>query len=213
MRLPSPKPPRPLVAKVGGSLAGSPELTAWLAALDRYQGPLVLVPGGGAFADTVRSMQTKMRFGDAAAHDMALLAMRQYALALAALWPRLSCVGSLAAVRRALRTNKIACWAPDPETLDAALPRSWNVTSDTLSAWLAGELRIKKLLLIKSADVGSKLHIGLGELKRAKMLDAAFAQFGAASGAEIFVAGPGWLNSAATLLAQGQVPGARLRLP
>lgn len=196
--------------KLGGSLAGSRELTAWLAALDRFGGPLVLVPGGGPFADTVRTMQAKMRFSDAAAHQMALLAMRQYGLALAALWPRLACVGTLAAIRQALRTQNLACWAPSE--VSPALPSSWEVTSDTLSAWLAGELRAKKLLLIKSADMGRDLHIAVTDIVGAGTVDPLFPQFATASGAEIFIAGRGWLGSAASLLAQGQVPGARVRL-
>jgi aspartokinase-like uncharacterized kinase len=208
----SPKVPRLLVAKLGGSLADSRDLKAWLAALDGYAGPLVLVPGGGAFADAVRAMQAKMRFDDEAAHHMALLAMQQYGLALAALWPRLSCVSTLTTIRRALRMNQVACWAPDPMARAAALPKSWEVTSDTLSAWLAKELHAKKLLLIKSADIGSKLHIPIADLVKAKCVDPLFPKFAAASGAEVFIAGPSWLASADSLLAQGQVPGARVRL-
>jgi aspartokinase-like uncharacterized kinase len=206
------KAPRPLVVKLGGSLAGSRDLTAWLAVLDRFSGPLILVPGGGAFADTVRAMQAKMRLDDAAAHHMALLAMEQYGIALAALWPRLSCVATPAAIRSALRKNEVACWAPAYMARDADLPKSWEVTSDTLSAWLAKELGIKKLLLIKSADTGSRLHIGVAELVKAGTIDALFPRFAVASGADVFIAGPNWLASAGTLLAQGQVPGNRIRL-
>lgn len=95
----------PVTVKLGGSLAGSRDLAAWLEVLDQFSGPLILVPGGGAFADTVRAMQAKMRFDDEAAHHMALLAMEQYGRAIAALWPRLSRVTTLAAIRRALRMN------------------------------------------------------------------------------------------------------------
>jgi 5-(aminomethyl)-3-furanmethanol phosphate kinase len=200
------------VVKIGGSLAGSRDLLDWLGALDRFTGPLILVPGGGAFADSVRMMQAKMRFNDAAAHHMALLAMEQYGLALSALWPRLSTAATPAAIRSALRMNRVACWAPAPMALGAALPKSWGVTSDTLSAWLATELGAKKLLLIKSADIGSKLHIGIADLTNTGTVDPLFPRFAAASGADVFIAGPSWLPSAGTLLAQGQVPGARIRL-
>ncbi len=200
------------MAKLGGSLAGSRELTAWLAALDRFGGPLILVPGGGPFAETVRAMQAKIRCDDAAAHHMALLAMEQYGIALAALWPRLRGAATPAAVRHALRRNEVACWMPAPMVLDSDLPKSWEVTSDTLSAWLARKFGAKKLLLIKSVDTGSKLHIGVSELVNTRMVDPLFPQYAAKSGAEIFIAGPGWLASAASLLAQGQVPGTRVRV-
>jgi 5-(aminomethyl)-3-furanmethanol phosphate kinase len=200
------------VAKLGGSLAGSRELTAWLAALDRFGGPLILVPGGGAFADTVRAMQAKMRCDDAAAAHMALLAMQQYGVALASLWPRLHSAATPAAIRQAWRLNEVACWLPAEMVLGADLPKSWEVTSDTLSAWLATQLGAKKLLLIKSADLGTRLHVGVAELVMAGMVDPLFPQYAAKSGAEVFVAGPGWLGSAASLLAQGHVPGTRVRL-
>ncbi|MFZ0558361.1 MAG: uridylate kinase [Methylovirgula sp.] len=206
------KAPPLLVAKLGGSLAGGHELSAWLAALDRFSGPLILVPGGGAFADTVRTMQGKMRCDDAAAHHMALLAMQQYGVALAALWPRLRGAATPATIRHALRRNEVACWSPAEMVLDANLPKSWEVTSDTLSAWLATQLGAKKLLLIKSTDMGSKLHVGVGELVMAGLVDPFFPQYAAKSGAEIFIAGPGWLASAASLLVQGHVPGTRVRL-
>jgi 5-(aminomethyl)-3-furanmethanol phosphate kinase len=208
----APKAPRPLVVKLGGSLAGSRDLTAWLEALDLFSGPLILVPGGGAFADTVRAMQARMGFDDEVAHHMALLAMEQYGLALSSLWPRLSRVATPAEMRRSVRMNQAAYWAPAQMALGAALSKSWEVTSDTLSAWLATQLGAKKLLLIKSADIGSKLHIGVADLIKAGAVDPLFPRFAAASGADVFVAGPSWLASAGTLLAQGQVPGARVRL-
>ena len=63
------------VVKLGGSFAGSVELPAWLDALARCAGRVVVVPGGGPFAEAVRAAQPKMRFDDHAAHRMAVLAM------------------------------------------------------------------------------------------------------------------------------------------
>ena len=142
--------PRPLVVKLGGSLADTPLLTGWLEALDLYPDPLVIVPGGGGFADAVRGMQKTMRFDDDAAHQIALVAMEQYGLALAALWPRLAMAETSAAIGRALRTGRVACWAPAAMALASPLPKSWDVTSDTLAAWLAAQLRAEQLLLIKA---------------------------------------------------------------
>ncbi len=73
----------PLVVKLGGSLHASPALADWLAALKACRPPLTIVPGGGPFADTVRAAQKAMRYDDGTAHAMAVLAMEQYALALA----------------------------------------------------------------------------------------------------------------------------------
>ena len=43
-----------LVVKLGGSLSETGELKRWLALITRARRPLIVVPGGGAFADAVR---------------------------------------------------------------------------------------------------------------------------------------------------------------
>jgi 5-(aminomethyl)-3-furanmethanol phosphate kinase len=45
----------PVVVKLGGSYAASAEREKWLDAIDRCAGEVVLVPGGGPFADAVRA--------------------------------------------------------------------------------------------------------------------------------------------------------------
>src|SRR5882757_2855389 len=78
-----------IVLKLGGSLASSGGLTACLAALGTLRGEIVVVPGGGFFADAVRAAQPRFGFSDRAAHHMAILAMEQYALLLVDRLPRL----------------------------------------------------------------------------------------------------------------------------
>src|ERR671935_1882325 len=105
--------PRPLtVVKLGGSYAFSPILGDWLEMVARNAGNVVLVPGGGPFADAVRDAQPKMGFDDAAAHHMALLAMEQYGRALVSVNGALAPASSLAAIRRLLSTRKVPVWAP-----------------------------------------------------------------------------------------------------
>ncbi len=71
------------VVKLGGSLADSAQLPRLLRELARLP-DLVIAPGGGPFADAVRRAQKERGFDDAAAHDMALLAMAQFGRMLAA---------------------------------------------------------------------------------------------------------------------------------
>ncbi len=197
--------------KLGGSLADTPLLMSWLEALDRYPNPLVIVPGGGGFADAVRAMQTKMRFDDDAAHHIALVAMEQYGLALAALWPRLAVAATPAAIGRALRTGHVACWAPAAMALASSLPKSWDVTSDTLAAWLAAQLRAERLLVIKSTEIDVDAGLTLADLARTGVVDRLFPHFAAASGADIFIAGPAALPEAPTEFLRGQIPGLHVR--
>ncbi|WP_353861355.1 aspartate/glutamate/uridylate kinase [Azospirillum formosense] len=139
------------VVKLGGSLWRAPELRSWLeilAAARRLR--VVIVPGGGPFADAVRDAQPALGFGDRAAHRMALLAMEQYGTALADLEPRLTPARSLADLRG---RPSPTLWMPLPLAEDADVAESWDVTSDSLAVWLAGALGATCAVLVKSAPV------------------------------------------------------------
>ena len=78
------------VIKLGGSLLGQPELPQWLNALTRFgDGKIVIVPGGGLFADAVREAQAETLIADGLAHEMAVMAMDQYAMLMTGLNPDL----------------------------------------------------------------------------------------------------------------------------
>ena len=143
-----------LVAKIGGSLWRSPKLALWIEALRAFPHPLTLVPGGGPFADAVRAAQAAIAFDDVAAHEMALLAMEQYGLALADAFEGLALAATPQAAAALHARGKIAVWRPSAMTLAANIPASWEVTSDSLSAFYARESGAARLLLIKSVDVG-----------------------------------------------------------
>ncbi|MGN6808583.1 MAG: amino acid kinase family protein, partial [Trinickia sp.] len=101
------------VVKIGGSLSHDPALRGWLTELaEMGGGRVVIVPGGGDFADKVRQYQAEWRFNDLAAHNMCLLAMTQYALMMQGLSPELVLASSEAKVRRALRDGRVAIWVP-----------------------------------------------------------------------------------------------------
>jgi 5-(aminomethyl)-3-furanmethanol phosphate kinase len=140
------------VVKLGGSLAFAPALTDWLAALASGGGRAVLVPGGGPFADQVREAQRRMPFDDATAHRMALLAMEQYGLMLCGLHPALRPAKSRAEIARLRRQGLVPVWLPSAMALgQPEIEESWDVTSDSLAAWLAGTLGLRHLMLVKSA--------------------------------------------------------------
>ena len=142
------------VVKLGGSLAGGDRLRPWLRAL-AGRSDLVLVPGGGPFADQVRAAQSRWEFDDATAHHLALLAMEQFGRMLCALQPGLTPAASAEAIQEALRSGTIPVWVPAPMVLaDPSVPPSWEMTSDSLAAWLCARLGAGALLLVKSAPLG-----------------------------------------------------------
>lgn len=199
------------VVKLGGSLAHSPQREAWLAALVSWGGPLILVPGGGPFADSVRDAQNAIGFDDAAAHRMALLAMEQFAIALGAHSDAFVLAGSRSELDSALNGGKIPIWLPSQMALDAHdLPACWDVTSDSLAAWLAGTYGARRLLLIKSCD--SKPPVSLRDLAEDQIVDPLFPRYAAASHAEVWLAGPASLPGAVEVLQRGGMPGAGVTL-
>ena len=144
-----------IILKLGGSLLSSSALTQFLQlASQQGQGQLVLVPGGGVFADQVRATQQQWQYDDKVAHYMAILAMQQMALLFQGLYSDLVLVGKVAEIRLALQQQRVVVWSPLAIELDAAgVPASWDVTSDSLAAWLAVELSASRLILVKSAQI------------------------------------------------------------
>lgn len=145
------------VIKLGGSLFHTPELRQWLELLDRasHKELVVIVPGGGPFADEVRHAQRLHRFGDSAAHHMALLAMTQFGLLLADMAPQ-SKAFYYPQQQRGDLSPGLHVWLPDRHLLNmAGLAHSWDISSDSLALWLSQQLDADELVIIKRSTVVS----------------------------------------------------------
>ena len=142
---------RLIVVKLGGSVVRSGALASWLEVIAEARTPVVIVPGGGALADEVRSCQQQLGFGEASAHRMALLAMDQLAWAVAGVRPGIE-VGTTEEVLRAiLGRGLVAVWAPSGLIAERTdIEATWRLTSDSLALWLAGKLGAEHCYLIKS---------------------------------------------------------------
>jgi aspartokinase-like uncharacterized kinase len=166
------------VVKLGGSLLGTPQLQDWLDMLVRQSdGRMVLVPGGGPFADAARHAQEVAGFDDAAAHHLALLAMDQYAMVLKALQPALVTAASEQEIDERSWQHRTILWLPSQMVLaDETLPRHWSLTSDSLAAWLAARVGAERLVLVKPIPPPA-LADSLGRLSALGYVDACFPEF------------------------------------
>jgi len=106
------------VIKVGGGLSAVP------GALDRVcrevaasarDHRILVVPGGGAFADTVREFDRALGLSSDATHWMAILAMDQYAHVLAERIPGATLIEEPGALLHALPPTGVAVLAPVPD--------------------------------------------------------------------------------------------------
>lgn len=167
-----------LVVKLGGSLLGTPELPAWLAMLaTQSDGRVIIVPGGGVFADAVREAQQSAGFDNATAHHAALLAMDQYGLVLQGLQPTLVTAASELEIAERSWQHRAIVWLPSRMVLaEEAIPRTWEVTSDSLAAWLAQKVSAQRLVLVKHQDVTNE-KTPISQLMTEGVLDVAFMEF------------------------------------
>ena len=130
------------IVKLGGSMLGSPELAHWLDLLVKYSdGKIIIVPGGGLFADAVREAQLVTNANDDVAHELALMAMDQFGILLAGLNSGLVTASSELEIAERGWQHRGIVWLPSKMALaDQTIPKNWQVTSDSLSAWLANKL-------------------------------------------------------------------------
>lgn len=143
------------VIKCGGSLTrgnGVPALGRQLAQLG-CQYRLLVVPGGGPFADVVRTADRRYGLSDAAAHWMAVLAMDQYGYLLSGLIPDSRLTKDLQDARRIARAKRIPVLLPfDLLSRTDPLPHRWSVTADSISAWITALIGAPRLILLKDVD-------------------------------------------------------------
>jgi 5-(aminomethyl)-3-furanmethanol phosphate kinase len=136
------------VVKIGGGLGDDalPGLCAALGELgERHR--LLVVPGGAGFADAVREADRRFGLDADTAHRMAILGMEQFGWLLSDLIPGAERCADLA----------LAGTGPTKVLLPAGLrleglPASWQVTSDSIAAWVAERVGAERLALVKAVD-------------------------------------------------------------
>lgn len=162
------------VIKLGGSLmTDRTSLIACLNSIEQMD-KIVVVPGGGLFADQVRSAQQQWQFDDDIAHQMAILAMQQMALLYQGIKASFVLASSVLEIQQTLLTHSVVIWSPDIHELNAStVPATWDITSDSLAAWLARQLMARELILVKSAEIPVKLI----DQQAQDLVDPAFDQF------------------------------------
>jgi 5-(aminomethyl)-3-furanmethanol phosphate kinase len=140
------------VVKVGGGLgrgAGDDAMRALCNTLGELgeRHPLLVVPGGAGFADAVREADRRFGLRATTSHRMAILGMEQFGWLLSDLIPGAERCADLAPPC-AGRTTVLL---PARLALDA-LPASWQVTSDSIAAWVAAQVGADRLVLVKQVD-------------------------------------------------------------
>jgi 5-(aminomethyl)-3-furanmethanol phosphate kinase len=147
-----------IVVKVGGSLYDlpslRPKLLSFLDGLITRQ--VALFPGGGKLADAIRDLDQCHHLGQESSHWLAVHSLSVAARFLVDLLePKATCVLTRAALRRAWASNRIGvidplAFARSDASSPAPLPRSWEVTSDSLALRVSQRWCASRLILLKS---------------------------------------------------------------
>jgi probable H4MPT-linked C1 transfer pathway protein len=163
------------VVKIGGGLLahrGSLDAVLTVIADVARNEPLLVVPGGGPFADAVRHQDERIALSDEASHWMAVLGMDQYAHLIVSRLHGAVLVCDAVSIAAAVRAGQIPVLAPyawlrreDP------VPHSWDVTSDSIAAWVAGAIGAERLVLVKPPGATARS----GEAERPDIVDGYFA--------------------------------------
>jgi aspartokinase-like uncharacterized kinase len=143
------------VLKIGGSLSRGNGLEALCREISRLGSRfrLLVVPGGGEFADCVRRACQKYRLDDTAGHCMSLLAMDQFGYLLHQMIAGGTLLPDLNPLDNDLEAGRVAILLPSASVARAnPLPHSWQVTSDTIAAWVAHQTNCRRLVLLKDVD-------------------------------------------------------------
>jgi len=167
------------IVKLGGSLLGSPELKQWLEVFAQHgDGKIVIVPGGGILADAVHESQVISGCSDAVAHQMAVMAMDQFGVLMSGLNPKLVTAESELEIAERGWQHRAIVWLPSKMVCaDDTIPTTWQVTSDSLAAWLASKLNAEHLILVKSERPQGVDQVSLERLTKDGYVDDHFGDY------------------------------------
>jgi aspartokinase-like uncharacterized kinase len=144
------------VIKVGGSVAENPErlraLCHKLSELAKKYA-IIVVPGGGKFADAVREYDQHFALSSDVSHRMAILGMDQFGLLLSQIIPNSRVFRQLESAKELSEAKSVPIFLPSHLMFQAdPLESSWDVTSDSIAAYVASRVNAGKVVLVTDVD-------------------------------------------------------------
>ena len=145
------------VFKIGGKiLENSENLECTISQLkklyeDNTLQKIIIIPGGGSYANFIRSVDKKLVLGDDLAHWAAIFSMNYNGKDLNRKFPDFECIDDLEKIQRAKRIFCIFLPYNYLKKKDE-LPHSWDVTSDSIAIYIANKLNLNECYLIKDIE-------------------------------------------------------------
>lgn len=158
------------VLKLGGSWLKNHNLKNLLQNLIlSNNSDVVLVVGGGIFADAVRLSQTFLKFDDKFANYLAIKATENYAESINSLFPEIKLIKNLNELRK---KEGLKIWLPG-KTLknEKTFIKNWSSTSDSIACWLSKKISAKGVIFVKSLNFEKNKKQNLKDLQKQGILD------------------------------------------
>ncbi|VAX22731.1 hypothetical protein MNBD_NITROSPINAE03-2090 [hydrothermal vent metagenome] len=170
------------VFKLSGSLDNEKILSRLIPVIDELSSKLrvVIVPGGGAFADFIRARSARRKTSEKTAHAQAVMSTGQFGYELAERFKNGIAVYNRSQVTAAFKSGATPVFIPHPFAVDQKrIPATWEATSDTIAVETCRYLRIGGLVMLKSVDgiyKNGKLQAQAGKasLKKSGVVDPVF---------------------------------------
>ncbi|MDA9718767.1 hypothetical protein N9U60_00035 [Betaproteobacteria bacterium] len=150
---------------------------------DHFKGKAIIVPGGGLFANHIRSVQKNHNLEDDIAHDMALYSMSQMGLLISSIdRTSLHFCNTKNEINRVIKENKV----PIIGTFNFLKKRigspykNWSITSDSIALLISEELQLNNVIIVKSCRcsfIDSKNALNQSEVNKLVSLDILDASF------------------------------------
>ncbi|MHA1986271.1 MAG: amino acid kinase family protein [Promethearchaeota archaeon] len=112
---------------------------------------IIIIPGGGSLANFIRKVYSELQFTEELGHWMGIISMNYNGIELGKKFPEIEVVED---INKLKKIEKIFSIFLPYRFLkeDDKLPQSWDVTSDSITLYLAKELEITHCFLIKDID-------------------------------------------------------------
>ncbi len=149
---------RTIIAKIGGKIFENHENLEYT--LNQFKkllyekkviDKLIIIPGGGSYANFIRILDRKLDIGDDLSHWMAIFAMNCNGDAISREYKDIKCIKDIEELKES--NEFISIFLPFDFIFQTdELPHSWSVTSDSLAIYIASILKLNHCFLIKDID-------------------------------------------------------------
>jgi aspartokinase-like uncharacterized kinase len=112
---------------------------------------IIIIPGGGSFANFIRKAYTELQFSDELAHWMSIISMNYNGIELGKKYANLKTYENLNELKK--QGENLCLFLPFQFLKkNDRLPHTWQVTSDSIALFLAKTLELKECFLVKDVD-------------------------------------------------------------